>query len=948
MRKSPAEAKAAADPFAGVRLDDLASDRIVRRGLDYARAGRVTHLVATARRLQARVAGSGPESYRVELKHDGKDLRSTCNCAFDWEPFCKHAVAVLAAHKGFAAESVAATTVDDFDPAADDAASPAPESLADLESQELEIRRHRGRQGGFTIRHLAGDRYFGSFGVASPSGREYIVNIRSLSDLVNGCTCLDQATSMIGTCKHIEAALAQLQKRAPRKFESLASSGPGIAQVVADRRDAPRIRLLLPAQTSPAVTKLAAEFFDRSGHFRGDPVEDFARFRDRARRLRKLVVHDDAVDLSRTLAADRQRRRRRAEVHRAVLQNGVHVPGFANALYPFQLEGTAFLAAAGRALLGDEMGLGKTVQAIAAERILHDRGEVRRTLVVCPASLKSQWADEIRRFTGLEAQVVQGPPRERLSQYRERRAYTIANYELLMRDKFAIPTLEPDLLILDEAQRIRNWHTLTAEAIKRLETRFAFVLTGTALQNRLDDLYSILQIVDRRVLGPLWAFNRRFVVREEGRSRIAGYRNLDELRRRLAPVVLRRAKDEVKLQLPERIDAWFHVAMTPAQRDYMNEGVQTAARYAALAEKRPLRPEEMERLFRAMQMARLACNAAGLVDKETHGSPKLDEFARLLEDLCVDSERKVVVFSEWEGFGRMAAEQAQKLDLGFVRFHGGVPTPRRGAVIERFRDDPACRVFFATDAGGVGLNLQFASAVINLELPWNPAIIEQRIGRVHRHGQTEPVQVFFLVAEDSFESGLKGTLGSKRALFDAALDHKSTTATVDAPASCLWAFRAATGMDDSGVDSCEARPETDFAEDSPPASARVLLEPGTGGAPHGGLRRDEHLFVARRKLAAARALQAAGAGAEAMAQAHACMLAVARSLATTDREAALATPRLLYEILVPRGDLRLEQVALISRAGELAAAYTDTALPAPEAQVATVIADAEGMLTARA
>ncbi len=946
MRRSPASTGAAADPFAGIRLDDLASDRIVRRGLDYARTGRVTHLVATSGRLQARVAGSGPEPYLVELKHDGKELRCTCNCAFDWEPFCKHAVAVLAAHNGFAAVSRAAVTVDDAGSADDDAALPAPESLADLDSQELEVRRYRGRQGEFTIRHLAGDRYFGSFGVASPSGREYVVEIRSLSDRVNGCTCPDQATSMIGTCKHIEAALAQLKKRAPRRFESLAIAGPGIAQVVADRRDAPRIRLLLPEQPTPAVTRLAAEFFDRGGNFSGDPVDDFARFLVQARRLRKIVVCDDAVDLSRLLAADRQRRRRRDEVHRAVLENGVQVPGFASALYPFQLEGTAFLAAAGRALLGDEMGLGKTVQAIAAERILHDRGEVHRTLVVCPASLKSQWADEIRRFTGLEAQVVQGPPRERLSRYRERRAYTIANYELLMRDKFAVPTLDPDLLILDEAQRIRNWHTLTAEAIKRIETRFVFVLTGTALQNRLDDLYSILQIVDRRVLGPLWAFNRRFVVREEGRSRIAGYRNLDELRRRLAPVVLRRAKDEVKLQLPERIDAWFHVAMTSAQRVYMNEGVQTAARYAALAEKRPLRPEEMERLFRAMQMARLACNAAGLVDKETHGSPKLDEFARLLEELCVDSERKVVVFSEWENFGRMAAEQAQKLDLGFVRFHGGVPTSRRGAVIERFRDDPACRVFFATDAGGVGLNLQFASAVINLELPWNPATIEQRIGRVHRHGQTEPVQVFFLVAEDSFESGLKSTLGAKRALFDAALDHKSTAATVDAPTSCLWAFRAATGMDDSGADG-EARSEKSFGEDSPPAPAQVLLDHGASGATHDGVHRDEHLVVARRKLAAARALQAAGAGAEAMAHAHACMLAVARSLATTDSEASLATPRLLYEILVPRGDLRLEQVALISRAGELAAAYTDIALPAPEAQVATVIADAEEMLMAR-
>ena len=934
----------ATDPFADLDIVELASPRIVGRGIGYAAAGRVMHLVATGRELKARVTGTAPEPYRVEITCDGDEVICSCTCPFGGEPFCKHGIAVLASHQGLGGESMQRI-----------AAQSEQRALADLEAYELEVRRRRGEHEAFMVRHLAGDNIFGTFHVDSPAGSDYCVEIRSLRDRLNSCNCLDHATSMLGTCKHIEAVLFRLRKRTPVKFERLADTGAKVAQVVADRRDAPCIRLLLPSRSTPALKALAGEFFDPSGVFQGDPQADFARLCDRVRRLRSLVIYDDAIDLAQTLADDRRRRERRDRVQREIGGLERRIDGVATDLYPFQRDGVAFLAATGRALLGDEMGLGKTVQAIAADAVLRSRGEVNRTLVICPASLKDQWAAEIRRFTDLEPCVVQGSPPARRAQYRKRAAFTIANYELMLRDQAAVAELQPDLLILDEAQRIRNWRTKTAEAVKRLCAPFVFVLTGTPLQNRLDDLYSIMQVVDRRVLGPLWAYNERFIVREEGRNKILGYENLDELRRRLAPVVLRRTKDEVKLQLPERIDARFTVEMTPAQRNLMEEGVQTAARYAALAEKRPLRPEEMERLFRAMQMARMACNAAGLVDKETRGSPKLDEFALLLEDICVDAGRKAVVFSEWETFGRMAAERAEALGLGYVRFHGGVPTARRGRLIDRFRDDPDCRVFFSTDAGGVGLNLQFASVVINLELPWNPAVLEQRIGRVHRHGQTEPVQVFFLIAEDSFESGLEHTLANKQALFSAALDQRATATTLEGPSSCLTVFRAAMGQ-------VQVEDEVESARAAANANSMVSEEPDVASASPVTRERSEHLIVARRKLEAARVLLAAGAGAEAMAQAHACMLAVLRSLAysiegetgdhaagdavdETPAAAGLPVPRLLYEILVPRGILSLDQAARIGRAEGLASSYADVAAAPPADLVTEVLSDAEAFLS---
>ncbi|NJD19386.1 MAG: DEAD/DEAH box helicase, partial [Gemmatimonadetes bacterium] len=441
------------------------------------------------------------------------------------------------------------------------------------------------------------------------------------------------------------------------------------------------------------------------------------------------------------------------------------LPGSAARLYPYQGEGVALLATAGRALLADDMGLGKTLLAIAAASVLREHEGARRALVICPASLKHQWAREIRRFTGTDAVLVEGPGTARLALYRRRAPFTLVNYEVVLRDSERIQSLlAPDLLILDEAQRIKNWRTKTAAAVKSLATPFAFVLTGTPLENRIEDLYSLMQVVDSRVLGPLWQCLLDFHV-TDGRGRVLGYRNLSELRRRLAPVMLRRDRSLVRDQLPARIDSRLGLDLARHQRDLHDGAMRVAGGLARIAERRPLTPAEEKRLLSALQTARMACDAAGLVDRETEGSPKLAELAVLLEELCVDGGRKVVVFSQWERMTKMAEDVARKVGLGVIRLHGSVPVRSRGNLIDRFREDPGAQVFLTTDAGGVGLNLQAASALINLDLPWNPAVLEQRIGRVHRLGQGESVQVVLLVARDSYEERIAGLIAAKRELF---------------------------------------------------------------------------------------------------------------------------------------------------------------------------------------
>ena len=166
----------------------------------------------------------------------------------------------------------------------------------------------------------------------------------------------------------------------------------------------------------------------------------------------------------------------------------------------------------------------------------------------------------------------------------------------------------------------------------------------------------------------------------------------------------------------------------------------------------------------------MLCNSTYLFDKTTRHSPKLQEFREIITELAIEENRKVVVFSEYERMTHLAGEELQKLGIGFVSLHGGVPSRQRGALIEKFRDDPSCKVFLSTDAGGVGLNLQMASAVLNFEPPWNPARLEQRIGRVHRMGQPRPVHVIHMLTQASIEERVWETLKLKQSLFAGVFD----------------------------------------------------------------------------------------------------------------------------------------------------------------------------------
>jgi ERCC4-related helicase len=440
-------------------------------------------------------------------------------------------------------------------------------------------------------------------------------------------------------------------------------------------------------------------------------------------------------------------------------------------LFPYQREGMLHLAFTERALLADEMGLGKTIQAIAACALLHRLGQARRVLVVTPASLKTEWEDQIQKFTALDYRIVFGGKVQRLKAYAGESAafFTIVNYEQMVADALDVnERLAPDVVVLDEAQRIKNWSTKTAQAVKRLRSRYAFVLTGTPIENRIDELHSLVDFLHPAALGPLFRFNRDFYELDE-RGRPIGYRNLDVLHQRIKPFLLRRRKAEVETELPERTDRNHFVPLSDLQKQNYAVHEQQVMRLVNIAQRRPLTQQEQDKLQRELAMMRMICDTNYILDPDDRTCPKLAEIEKLIEE-CGENDTKVIIFSEWERMLQLVRDLCTEHDTGYAWHTGSVPQQRRRAEINAFKDDPKCRVFLSTDAGATGLNLQVASVVINCDLPWNPAKLEQRIARAWRKHQTKPVTVINLISEHTIEHRMLETLAMKQSVAASVLD----------------------------------------------------------------------------------------------------------------------------------------------------------------------------------
>jgi superfamily II DNA or RNA helicase len=642
-----------------------------------------------------------------------------------------------------------------------------------LEAWQTELRRQFGREQDFRLKNIGGEPIFSEFEVTNPqTKRTYRVAIRGAALGENFCSCPDFTVNTLGTCKHIEFTLAKLGRKRGGKAALALGFRPAYSEVYLHYGAQREVIFRPGTECPPELRAYARRFFDAQNRLKPEAYSRFHNFLKRAGcGEHEFRCYNDALDFIAQVRDKASLEHRVAEA----FSRGARSPAFEKvlkaSLYPYQRSGALFAAKAGRCLIADDMGLGKTIEAIAAVEILARIAGIERVLVVSPTSLKHQWKQEIERFTDRQALVVEGLMPRRAELYAAESFYKLTNYDVIHRDSDLIRRWQPELIILDEAQRIKNWKTRTAQSVKQLESPYAFVLTGTPLENRLEELHSIVEFVDHFRLGPMFRFLAEHQHVDEG-GRVVGYRNLSKISKTLKPILVRRTKGKVLKELPERMEKRFFVPMTSEQRQHHDENREIVARIVQKWRKYGfLREADQRRMQIALQYMRMSCNSTYLLDQTTDHGVKADELADLLSDMLEEQQCKVVVFSQWLRMHELVARRLESRKWQHVMFHGGVPGPKRKDLIRRFKEDPDCRLFLSTDAGGVGLNLQNASAVVNLDQPWNPAVLEQRVGRVHRLGQHRPVRVVHFVAQGTIEEGMLGLLAFKSAMFSGVFDN---------------------------------------------------------------------------------------------------------------------------------------------------------------------------------
>ncbi|MDO9038167.1 MAG: DEAD/DEAH box helicase [Lutibacter sp.] len=613
---------------------------------------------------------------------------------------------------------------------------------------------------------------YGDHILTNENGIKYTVFLRDFKNETGYSNSMDSRLNGLGTTKHIMYAFKALKKDTPL-FETLGKTYPFI-EVFCDPLNDYKITWHFPHTMPFEEQLLISRYFKNSNVFHDADVTNLLYFMEEAITYPNICIRTEVIEKIEAAFEKKLLDELRQKT----------TPDFSkiNAnLYDYQKEGIKFALFRKGAIIADEMGLGKTIQAIGVAISKKEIFGFTKTLIVCPASLKEQWKKEITKFTNEKALVVNGSPKEREMQYKgEGYFFFIVNYETVLRDQLAINEAGMDFLILDEAQRAKNYETKTSASIKRIETKHKLIITGTPIENRLIDIFSIMGILDPQFLGPLWMFSYQHCLFDaEKTNKINGYYNLKTLNKKLEDFLIRREKRNVLSQLPSVRQIDIPVNLSPLQADYH---ASYAKGLAQIIRKKFLTPYDLQRMQLLLSNMRMVCDSTYLIDDKTNESPKLEELKHILfEKLDIKNKpAKLIIFSEWIKVHKLIGRLLRENNIGFVELNGKIPVKLRGELIHKFENSSQHKVFLSTEAGGSGLNLQVADTLINFELPWNPAKKNQRIGRIDRIGQKSGnLTIYNLISRNSIEMQIASGLLVKQSLFDGVLGSDANTDFVD-------------------------------------------------------------------------------------------------------------------------------------------------------------------------
>ena len=617
----------------------------------------------------------------------------------------------------------------------------------------------------------------GEYEVKNPQTKQtYKVVYRGEGSPWNYCSCMDFKTNHLCACKHLEKVKLWISETRGKKVHK---ELPAYTSVYLSYTDGRQVKIRVGSDHHEEFKQLVAHYFDAEGVMFPYAFEDYDKLMTEALAIDpSFRFYQDAIDF---IIEQRERKFRQQLINKYTDERLDQL--LTVSLYPYQKEGIRFAFEKGRSIIADEMGLGKTIQAIGTAELLRREGLAEQIMIVCPTSLKYQWQREIERFTKDTDRspdhpltlVIEGNPLKRKEQYASDIPYKIVSYNCMSNDVKMWGSLQTEVLIMDEVQRLKNWKTQISMAARKVRSDYAVILSGTPLENKLEELYSVMEFADNYCLGPYWQFRADCIVTDDG-GKVIGYKNLNKVGETARERLIRRTKKQVALQMPKRTDQNLFVPMTTEQRGMHEEYKEQVAKLVYKWRRTHFLSEtDRKKLLQFLSMMRMVCDSTYILDQKSRYDTKVTETMSILQSVFDNGDEKVVIFSQWERMTRLIAYELDKMGVGYEYLHGGVPSAKRRDLIINFTDDPDSRVFLSTDAGSTGLNLQAGSIMINLDLPWNPAVLEQRIARIYRLGQERNVQVINLVAKDTIEEGMLGKLRFKTAMFEGVLDNGEDT-----------------------------------------------------------------------------------------------------------------------------------------------------------------------------
>ncbi len=607
----------------------------------------------------------------------------------------------------------------------------------------IEERKSKALEADYSI--VFNDNIFGEHVLTNERGKQYKLTFRDFTRKHGYCTCPDYRTNKLGTCKHLIFAYENLSQLGIEIPENLPAY-PFIEIFLNPFRNY-KICWFYPEKPQGKTAELIYRYFGNKNFIEDEEILNFLGFIERAENFGQILIRSEVYEkLGRKYEeAAIERLRKTAE------------PDFAKLrikLLPYQQTGANFAIFKTGAIIADEMGLGKTAQAIATAEMKMTLFGFKKNLIICPDWNKKHWQHEISRVSGKSSLIVNGKGIDEIPGYGAF-DYLIADYETVVGSPETIQKLTPDFIIVDEAQRIKDYESVTAAAIKSIQRKHILVLTGNPVENQLIELYSIVLLVDQELLAPLWEFSyQHFYFDENQKNKITGQFDLEKLSKKLEHLMIRREKHEVIRQLPKVSYIENPVRMHPAQARLHLKYAQEAA---ALLKKNIVTAFDRQQLRMLVKLMRQVSNSTFLVDNSANHSSKLAELQHILvEKLNLrHGNRKIMIYTEWDSINRLIAQSLRSNQHFFAEINSETDPGLYQKIITAFEKDNRCNVLISSVPLDFSLFSGKVDTIINFDVPLSKSLQNSRIGNIETISENEgSLTIINLIAEDSIEEML--------------------------------------------------------------------------------------------------------------------------------------------------------------------------------------------------